>query len=160
MNDPVLRRNVAELADYGWVFELQVFSNQMADAARFVAALPEVEFVLVHSGMLESAGEADVEPWSDGMQRLAELPNLVTKLTGQGTFVHRVDPDLIRARRRRLPRVVRRRPLHVGLQLPRGEPVDGLPFTHGRVAARRSRAAPRRCGRPCSGGTAERVYRL
>ena len=96
MNDPVLRRNVAKLADYGWVFELQVFSNQMADAARFVAALPEVQFVLVHSGMLESAGEADVEPWSDGMQRLAELPNLVTKLTGQGTFVHRVDPDLIR----------------------------------------------------------------
>jgi predicted TIM-barrel fold metal-dependent hydrolase len=96
MNDPVLRRNVAALAEYGWVFELQVFSNQMADAAGFVAALPEVQFVLVHSGMLESAADADVEPWSDGMQRLAELPNLVTKLTGQGTFVHRVDPDLIR----------------------------------------------------------------
>ena len=96
MKDPVLRRNVARLAEYGWVFELQVFSNQMADAARFVADLPEVQFVLVHSGMLESADEADVDPWSEGMQRLAELPNLVTKLTGQGTFVHRVDPDLIR----------------------------------------------------------------
>jgi len=34
MGDPVLRRNVARLAEYGWVFELQVFSNQMADAAR------------------------------------------------------------------------------------------------------------------------------
>jgi predicted TIM-barrel fold metal-dependent hydrolase len=96
MHDPVLRRNVARLAERGWVFELQVFSGQMAGAARFVAELPEVQFVLVHSGMLESTEERHVEPWREGMERLAELPNLVTKLTGQGTFVHRVDPALIR----------------------------------------------------------------
>jgi predicted TIM-barrel fold metal-dependent hydrolase len=95
MNDPVLRRNVARLAEYGWVFELQVFSGQMADAARFVAELPEVRFVLVHSGMLESTAPEHVEPWRAGMEQLAALPNLVTKLTGQGTFVHRVDPELI-----------------------------------------------------------------
>lgn len=96
MHDPVLGHNVARLAEYGWVFELQVFSGQMADAAQFVGDLPEVQFVLVHSGMLESTEERHVEPWREGMERLAELPNLVTKLTGQGTFVHRVDPRLIR----------------------------------------------------------------
>ncbi len=95
MHDPVLRRNVARLAEYGWVFELQVFSGQMADAARFVADLPDVQFVLVHSGMLESTAEEHVEPWREGLEQLAALPNLTTKLTGQGTFVHRVDPDLI-----------------------------------------------------------------
>lgn len=30
-----------------------------------------------------------------GMRLLADLPNVVVKLTGQGTFVHRVDPSLI-----------------------------------------------------------------
>jgi Predicted metal-dependent hydrolase of the TIM-barrel fold len=95
MNDPVLRRNVARLADLGLVFELQVFSSQMADAARFVAALPRVTFVLLHAGMLESAAEEHVAPWLAGLDLLAEQPNLTVKLSGQGTFVHRVDEELI-----------------------------------------------------------------
>jgi len=95
MHDPVLRRNVGRLADLGWVFELQVFAGQMEDAARFVAGFPETTFVLVHSGMLESATPHHVAPWRKGLQRLAEHDNVVTKLTGQGTFVHRVDRELI-----------------------------------------------------------------
>ena len=31
--DPVIRRNVGRLADYGWSFDLQVFAPQMAEAA-------------------------------------------------------------------------------------------------------------------------------
>lgn len=95
MHDPLLRANVARLADLGWVFELQVFSGQMKDAARLVADFPDTTFVLVHAGMLESASDRHVAPWREGMERLAQLPNLVVKLTGQGTFVHRVDRDLI-----------------------------------------------------------------
>lgn len=95
MHDPVLRRNVARLADLGWVFELQVFPGQMQHAARFVADLPDVTFVLLHAGMLESTADAHVEPWLSGLERLAALPNLVVKLSGQGTFVHRVDRELI-----------------------------------------------------------------
>ena len=95
MHDPVFRRNVAALADLGWVFELQVFAPQMRDAVRLVADHPDVTFVLVHAGMLESLDEVHVGPWREGMRALAEQPNVVVKLTGQGTFVHRVDPDLI-----------------------------------------------------------------
>jgi len=95
MNDPVLRENVAKLAGLGWVFELQVFTGQMADAARFVAALPDVTFVLLHAGMLESTADEHVTPWLRGLDLLAELPNLTVKLSAQGTFVHRVDAELI-----------------------------------------------------------------
>lgn len=95
MNDPVLRRNVARLADLGWVFELQVFPPQAADAARFVAALPGVTFVLLHAAMPESAAEEHVRPWRSALELLAERPNLAVKLSAQGTFVHRVDPELI-----------------------------------------------------------------
>jgi predicted TIM-barrel fold metal-dependent hydrolase len=95
MHDPVLRRNLARLVEHGWLFELQVFSGQMADAARLVADFPGVTFVLVHSGMLESAEERHLAPWREGMEQLAALPNVVTKLTGQSTFVHRVDRELI-----------------------------------------------------------------
>ena len=95
MHDPVLRRNVGLLAGLGWLFELQVFPPQMADAARFVADFPDTTFVLVHAGMLESVEEHHVVPWRAGLELLAARPNVVAKLSGQGTFVHRVDPELI-----------------------------------------------------------------
>ena len=95
MKDPVFRRNLAVVGELGWVFELQVFAGQMADAAELVAAFPAVTFVLVHAGMLTSRDEAEVAEWRSGMARLAELPNVVVKLTGQGTFVRRLDPGFI-----------------------------------------------------------------
>ena len=95
MNDPVFRRNLARVADHGWLFELQVFSGQMADAARLAADFPGIPFVLIHAGMLEGDDPAAVAAWWDGMARLAEQPNVNVKLSGLGTFVHRVDPDLI-----------------------------------------------------------------
>jgi predicted TIM-barrel fold metal-dependent hydrolase len=95
MKDPVFRRNVAALEDLGWLFELQVFPGQMADAAALVAAVPDVLFVLVHAGMLTDRDPATVREWRDGMARLASYPNVVVKLTGQGTFTRRLDPDLI-----------------------------------------------------------------
>lgn len=95
VRDPTFRRNIAALGERGWVFELQVFSGQMADAARLVADFPEVSFVLAHAGMLESLERRHVEPWRDGLALLAAQPNAYALLSGQGTFVHRVDRDLI-----------------------------------------------------------------
>jgi predicted TIM-barrel fold metal-dependent hydrolase len=97
MKDPVFRSNIAALSELGWLFELQVFADQMHDAAALVADHPEVQFVLVHAGMLvDRADEAEVAAWQAGMRDLAACPNIVVKLTGQGTFVHRVDPELLR----------------------------------------------------------------
>jgi predicted TIM-barrel fold metal-dependent hydrolase len=96
MNDPVFRENLAALEDLGWLFELQVFPGQMVDAAALVGQFPNTTFVLVHAGMLESSDPAHVEPWRAGLTVLAEHPNVVVKLSGQGTFVHRVDEPLIR----------------------------------------------------------------
>jgi len=95
MRDPVFRRNLAALEDLGWVFELQVFAGQLADAADLVEAFPGITFVLVHAGMLTGLDEAEVALWRTGMARLAASPNVVVKLTGQGTFVRRLDPGFI-----------------------------------------------------------------
>ena len=95
MREPVFRQNIAALRDLGWVFELQVFPAQMADAADLVSAFPDTTFVLVHAGMLIGTGEDTLRAWHAGMRELAQLPNAIVKLTGQGTFVHRVDVPLI-----------------------------------------------------------------
>jgi predicted TIM-barrel fold metal-dependent hydrolase len=96
-SDPTLQRNVARLAEHGWCFELQVFAPQMAAAAALAAACPDVTFILQHAGMLEDLTEAGRARWRGGMKRLADQPNIVCKLSGLGTFIHRNDPDHIAA---------------------------------------------------------------
>jgi predicted TIM-barrel fold metal-dependent hydrolase len=90
-DDPVIRRNAARLADYGYSFDLQVFAPQMAGAAGLAKACPQVTFILQHAGMLEDLSPQGRAAWREGMQRLADCPNVVSKLSGLGTFIHRND---------------------------------------------------------------------
>jgi predicted TIM-barrel fold metal-dependent hydrolase len=91
-DDPVVQRNVAHLADYHFSFDLQVFVPQMAGAARLADACPRVTFILQHAGMLEDLSPEGRTAWRDGMRQLAACPNMVSKLSGLGTFIHRNDP--------------------------------------------------------------------
>ena len=89
--DPALQRNVARLADYGLAFDLQVFAGQMANAAELAAACPEVTFVLQHAGMPEDLSPEGRAEWRTGMEELASRPNVYSKLSAFGTFIHRND---------------------------------------------------------------------
>jgi predicted TIM-barrel fold metal-dependent hydrolase len=91
MLDRTFNENLKRIADRGWVFELQVFPNQLEYAEQLLAAHPDLTFVLIHAGM-----PIDGEPWREALQALAAYPNLSVKLSGQGTFIHRVDADWIR----------------------------------------------------------------
>ncbi len=94
MNDAAWRRGLAEVARRGLVFELQVFPSQMADAARLARDFPDLTLVLMHAGMQHDRSEAGLAAWRAGMDALAACPNVVTKLSGLGTFVHRCGPDV------------------------------------------------------------------
>lgn len=94
--DPTVQRNVGFLADYGWAFDLQVFAGQMAGACALADACPRVTFVLQHAGMLEDLSDAGRAAWRRGMADLAVRPNVVTKLSGLGTFIHRNDAGHVR----------------------------------------------------------------
>lgn len=87
-----LSRNIARLADYNYVFELQVFANQMSDAAQLAAAHPQVTFVLAHAGMLADTSPQGVKVWREGMGKLAAQRNMYAKLSGLGTFLQSNDP--------------------------------------------------------------------
>ena len=67
----------------------------MAGAARLAADFPGTTFILQHAGMLEDLSDAGRAAWRDGMTRLAAQPNVFTKLSGLGTFIHRNDPGQI-----------------------------------------------------------------
>lgn len=93
--DPVVKKNVARLKDYGLSFDLQLFPAQMKDGLELVGENPETNFILTHTGMLTDLAEPVVEEWKAGLRTLAKAPNLYAKLSGLGTFVHRNDPEVI-----------------------------------------------------------------
>jgi predicted TIM-barrel fold metal-dependent hydrolase len=92
-----VQKNIAYLADYGWSFDLQVFAGQMEGAADLAARCPKVSFILQHAGMLEDTTEAGIAAWRKELSRLAREPNVVTKLSAFGTFIHKNDAAHIAA---------------------------------------------------------------
>ena len=95
MKEPVFRRNLAYLADYGLSFDLQVFAGQMTDATELAREFPAITFILQHAGMLEDLSAKGWADWRAGMKKLSGERNVVSKLSGLGTFVHKVDATLI-----------------------------------------------------------------
>jgi len=94
-DDRRFRDNLHKLEPYGWLFELQVFPEQMQGAARLVGDFPAIEFVLVHAGMPQAREGDPFERWRAGMAALAEHDNCLVKLSGLGTFTHRVSARFI-----------------------------------------------------------------
>lgn len=88
-----LQTNVARLADYNWAFDLQVFAGQMDGACALADACPDVTFILQHAGMLEEDSEYGRSTWRSAMTDLAGRSNVVSKLSGFGTFIHRNDAE-------------------------------------------------------------------
>ena len=134
--DPLLQRNVARLADYRLAFDLQVFAGQMAGAAELAAACPNVTFVLQHAGMLENLSPEGRAEWRAGMEALAAQPNVVSKLSAFGTFIHRNDAAHIARIFRETVEALRRGPLPLRLELPHREALDQLSRVARRIPGR------------------------
>ena len=153
-DDPAFRRNFSALADYDLSFDLQVFASQMAGAAKLAADFPKTTFILQHAGMPEDLSEAGRAAWRKGMQLLAAQPNVVSKTSALGTFIHRNDPAHIAGNRERDGRALRGGALSLRLELPDREAVDRLPRASRRAsrcdlrpyAGRAARDSPRQCG--------------
>ncbi|MEU9656112.1 amidohydrolase family protein [Streptomyces chartreusis] len=78
---PDVRRGLAAVAEAGLVYDLVVLPHQLPACARAAADLPELTFVLDHSGKPPIASGTR-EPWTRDVRALAALPNTVCKLSG------------------------------------------------------------------------------
>jgi predicted TIM-barrel fold metal-dependent hydrolase len=95
MNDPQWRRGLAHLAEHHLLFEIQLFTSQMQHGADLAREFSDTTFVLEHAGMLEDISPDGWKRWREGMQRLAQQPNVNVKLSGLGTFVHACRLDVM-----------------------------------------------------------------
>lgn len=93
-NDKAFRNGIKALAARGLLFELQVFTSQMADAARLASDFPEVTFVLLHAGMPEDRSVEGEKRWRTAMRLLAANANVCVKLSGLGTFTRTCSVEL------------------------------------------------------------------
>ena len=96
MNDRQWRSGLSLLTQLGLLFELQIFTSQMADGARLARAFPDTTFVLEHAGMLEDRSREGWERWREGMRQLAKERNVYVKLSGLGTFERTCSKELMR----------------------------------------------------------------
>jgi L-fuconolactonase len=69
------------LPRYGLSFDICIRHDQLARSIQMVRACPDVPFVLDHLGK-PNVKAAQLEPWRDQIAELAELPNVVCKVSG------------------------------------------------------------------------------
>jgi len=90
-------QNLALLKDFNLSFDLQLFAVQMADAAAIIRRHSAVQFILCHAGLpMNVATSAGWDRWRAGMRMLADLPNVVVKISGFGMFDRKWTTESIR----------------------------------------------------------------
>lgn len=96
MDDARWRRGLAAAFDCGLAFDLMLFPGQMKDAARVVDAFPEGRFVLNHCGSPVDRSPEGLAAWAEGLERLAERPNIWIKVSNPFAYDHYWSLDSLR----------------------------------------------------------------
>jgi predicted TIM-barrel fold metal-dependent hydrolase len=84
MRDPQWRHGYSLLSQFGLLFELQIYSHQLTDAARLAESYPEVTMVVEHLAWPTDLSDEGFQRWHEGVAYLAKYPNVVMKLSGIG----------------------------------------------------------------------------
>lgn len=87
--EPRWRANFARLAGLGLSFDLQVFADQLPQAAALVREHPGTAVILDHAGMPLTRDAGHLRLWRAGMRELAEAPQVTVKISALGTTDHR-----------------------------------------------------------------------
>lgn len=90
------RKGFALLARMGLRFDMQIWPNQMQEAAALVAEYPDARVALNHTGFPIDRDAESMEVWRSGMQALASNPNILVKISGLGMLDHNWTPASIR----------------------------------------------------------------
>lgn len=96
MADPLWRSNFARLELLDLSFDLQVFPNQLGEAAELAATFGDTAIVLDHLGMPVDRDADTLRHWRSGMIELARRTNVSVKISAMGTTEHAWTLDSIR----------------------------------------------------------------
>lgn len=80
------RANVRRIGARGLTFDMCFLARQLGIARELAIACEDTQFVLDHCGVPDIAGGV-WEPWHRGIVAMAEMPNVVAKLSGVFAYV-------------------------------------------------------------------------
>lgn len=81
---PDFRRGIAQLAEFGLVYDLLLYPRHLPVATKLVKEFPRQTFVLDHIAK-PSIAAAQIEPWDRQIRELAQCLNVSCKLSGMVT---------------------------------------------------------------------------
>lgn len=81
---PGFVRGVQLLAEYDLSFDICINHLHLANTVELVRRCPETSFILDHIGKPDIKNHL-LDPWRDGIRALAELPNVICKVSGVAT---------------------------------------------------------------------------
>ena len=84
LDDLAWRAGFALLKDHGLRFDVQLYPEQMLQAADFLSDHPDIPVVIDHLG--SPYDPQDLSVWARGMGALAALPHVSVKLSGYAMF--------------------------------------------------------------------------
>lgn len=82
----IWREHFALLGEQNLSFDLQLYPQQMPDAAAFFERHPTVPVVIDHAGSPYDQSKSGHLRWWEGLEALAQLPHCQIKLSGFGMF--------------------------------------------------------------------------
>lgn len=84
MGDPQWRAGYRLLAGHGLHYELQTRYWHLPEGAALARDFPDIPIVLNHAGVPEDRSPAGLAAWREGMQAMAQAPNVAVKISGLG----------------------------------------------------------------------------
>ena len=96
MTDPAWLDGFAALREFGFSFDLQVFPDQLEQAATLAADHGDISIVLDHAGMPIHRDDEALLHWKRQLAVFAAEPNTTVKISALGTNDHRWTLDSIR----------------------------------------------------------------
>ncbi len=86
LRNPRWRDHFKLLEEHGLSFDLQLYPEQMHEAAEFLSQFPSVPVVIDHAGSPHDQSAKGLALWRDGMSALSQLDTTCVKLSGFGMF--------------------------------------------------------------------------
>ncbi|MFN5423298.1 MAG: amidohydrolase family protein [bacterium] len=81
LTNPTFTKNVRQLADHGYTYDLLVFHHQLPSLIRFTDKLPDNKLILDHIAKPDIKSK-NIKDWKEQMRILAGHPNIYCKLSG------------------------------------------------------------------------------
>ena len=78
---PDFLRGISALEEFDLAYDILIYPKHLSAAAEFVERFPRQRFVLDHLAK-PSIKDGKIDPWAQGIKRLAEFPNVFCKLSG------------------------------------------------------------------------------